>query len=315
MIGKSDGIFGYRVDRRKDGEGEPWIVITDYKGRDSEVHVPEKLDGISVKVLAKKAFLSKKNLKRVFLPESLEEVGDWSFAYCTCLESVWLPKKSIKLGNGVFMECPAIRRIHVYGTEAEPHYRNEANGMSQKGKADQTAALLAAAVALDAEYLLDIKEAGMEQWIQKWDARMKTVMETEDGDGYTRMVLCGEEDYGCSLEEFMKNKRKNKVRLAMLRLMNPIGLPEESEALWKEYRKKYRHIKSSREEFFPTRFFHYPVSLHSNPYSCPAVPPFHSPASHTYCNTYAIPWLRQRFFHPFPHSSLPRPSASRYPNV
>ena len=69
MIGKSDGIFGYRVDRRKDGEGEPWIVITDYKGRDSEVHVPEKLDGISVKVLAKKAFLSKKNLKRVFLPE------------------------------------------------------------------------------------------------------------------------------------------------------------------------------------------------------------------------------------------------------
>ena len=83
MIGKSDGIFGYRVDRRKDGEGEPWIVITDYKGRDSEVHVPEKLDGISVKVLAKKAFLSKKNLKRVFLPESLEEVGDWSFAYCT----------------------------------------------------------------------------------------------------------------------------------------------------------------------------------------------------------------------------------------
>ena len=38
MIGKSDGIFGYRVDRRKDGEGEPWIVITDYKGRDSEVH-------------------------------------------------------------------------------------------------------------------------------------------------------------------------------------------------------------------------------------------------------------------------------------
>ncbi len=246
MTGKSDGIFGYRVDRRKDGEGEPWIVITDYKGRDSEVHVPEKLDGISVKVLAKKAFLSKKNLKRIFLPECLEEVGDWAFAYCTCLESVWLPKKSIKLGNGVFMECPAIRRIHVYETEAAPHYGNEANGMSQKGKADQTAALLAAAVALDAEYLLDIKEAGMEQWIQKWDARMKTVMETEDGDGYTRMVLCGEEDYGCSLEEFMKNKRKNKVRLAMLRLMNPIGLPEESEALWKEYLRE--HTKGCQSE-------------------------------------------------------------------
>lgn len=75
---------------------------------------------------------------------------------------------------------------------------------------------------------------------------MKTVMETEDGDGYTRMVLCGEEDYGCSLEEFMKNKRKNKVRLAMLRLMNPIGLPEESEALWKEYLRE--HTKGCQSE-------------------------------------------------------------------
>ena len=49
------------------------------------------------------------------------------------------------------------------------------------------------------------------------------------------MILCGEEDYGSSLEEFVKNKRKGKVRLAFLRLMNPIGLAEETEGKLKEY--------------------------------------------------------------------------------
>ena len=246
MTERNDGTFGYRVDRRKDGEGEPWIAITDYKGGYTEVHVPEKIDGMSVKVLAKKAFLSRKNLKRVFLPESLEEVGDWAFAYCTGLESVWLPKKNIKLGSGVFMECPGIRKIYAYGEEDIRAGGSGSSSMERKKKADQTAALLAAAVTLDAEYLLDMGEAGTEPWTKKWDARMKAIMETEDGDGYTRMILCGEEDYGCSLEEFIKNKRKNKVRLAMLRLLNPIGLPEESEALWKEY--LLEHTKGCQSE-------------------------------------------------------------------
>lgn len=246
MTERNDGTFGYRVDRRKDGEGEPWIAITDYKGGDAEVHVPEQIEGISVKVLAKKAFLSRKKIKRVFLPESLEEVGDWAFAYCTELEIVWLPKKNIRMGSGVFMECPGIRKIYAYEAEDILARGKENRNMERKEKADQIAALLAAAVILDAEYLLDMKEAGTEPWIKKWDARMKAIMETEDGDGYTRMILCGEEDYGCSLEEFMKNKRKNKVRLAMLRLLNPVGLPEENGILWKEY--LLEHTKGCQSE-------------------------------------------------------------------
>lgn len=245
----SGGTFGYRVDRRRDGGGEPWITITDYKGMHAEVRVPEKIDGIAVKALSKKAFLSRKNLKRVVLPEGLEEVGDWAFAYCTGLESIWMPKKNIKLGSGVFMECPGIRKIYVYETEKKERSLTETdnnNGMERKGKEDQIAALLAAAVMMGAEYLLDIQEAGSEQWILKWDARMKAVMETEDEDGYTKMILCGEEDYGCSLEEFVKNKKKNKVRLAMLRLLNPAGLTEENEALWREY--LLEHTKGCESE-------------------------------------------------------------------
>ena len=49
------------------------------------------------------------------------------------------------------------------------------------------------------------------------------------------MILCGEEDYGCSLEEFIRNKRKGKVRLALLRLLNPLGVEEDAAVLWKGY--------------------------------------------------------------------------------
>ncbi len=226
-----EGDFGYRIEGETGENGQQRITVTDYRGTHSQVHVPARIEGLAVR------------------------------AYCTNLESVWLPKKRLKLGNRVFMECPGIRRIYTYemtGSEIEnfqskgsacPASANltgaescEEMGLNmeaaggKEGVMEQTAALLAAAaVMLDAEYLLDVQEAGTKAWIQKWDARMAAVMAAEDGEGYTKMILCGEEDYGCSLEEFIRNKRKGKVRLALLRLLNPLGLEEDAAVLWKGY--------------------------------------------------------------------------------
>lgn len=224
-----EGRIGYTAE---DGKR---IRITDYSGTDTEVWVPEEIEGIPVKIISKKTFLSRKQLRKVVLPGTVEEIGDWTFAYCTNLESVWLPKKEMKLGNRIFMECPNVRRVYAYEPETE---RGEAGGKLPYGRDEesQKAALLAASAGiLDTEYLMVPAEAGSESWIRKWDAKMNTVMEEEDGEGYTKMILCGEEDYGSSLEEFVKNKRKGKVRLALLRLMNPIGLSEEDERKLQDY--------------------------------------------------------------------------------
>lgn len=214
-----------------EAEGEKFITITGCDGRDTQIRIPEEIEGLPVKSIKKKTFLSRKQLRTVMMPESIEEIGEWAFAYCTSLENVWLPRKGIKLGSGIFMECPGIRRIYVY--------REEGNGMTPGNGAsyeEQTVALLAAAaVMLEAEYLLNPLEAGSFSWLRKWDARMEQIMRLEDGDGYTKMILCGEEDYGNSLEEFVANKRRSKVRLALLRLMNPIGLFEELKEEWKNY--------------------------------------------------------------------------------
>lgn len=223
------GTIGYAV------EGGQWIRIIDYSGTDTEVWVPEEIEGLLVKAMAKKTFLSRKQLRKVILPETIEEIGDWAFAYCTNLEYVWLPRKGMKLGSRIFMECPNIKRIYAYepGMGRGSIGRRQTNGKSEEG---QRAALLAAsAKLLDTEYLMNPAEAGTESWIRKWDARMNMVMDEEDGEGYTKMILCGEEDYGSSLEEFVKNKRKSKVRLALLRLMNPIGLSGEAKGKLKDY--------------------------------------------------------------------------------
>lgn len=224
-----EGRIGYTAEDGKQ------IRITDYSGMDTEVWVPEEIEGIPVKIISKKTFLSRKQLRKVILPGTVEEIGDWAFAYCTNLESVWLPKKEMKLGSRIFMECPNVRKVFAYGPETES---GKIGGKLQTGKEEesQRAALLAASAGiLDTEYLMNPAEAGSESWIRKWDAKMNMVMDEEDGEGYTKMILCGEEDYGSSLEEFVKNKRKGKVRLALLRLMNPIGLSEEDERKLRDY--------------------------------------------------------------------------------
>lgn len=222
---------------------EEAVVITGYSGMDSELILPAKIDGLPVRVLQKKTFLSRKRLRKVALPETLEEIGDWTFAYCSALENVWLPRKQVKLGNRIFMECGKLRNLYVYGTGLD--YEQLSKGERQfigdgscelDGKEAQTAALLAASTALlGAEYLLDLMEAGTEIWLKKWDARMLEIMSEADDEGYTKMILCGEEDYGTNIDEYKKNKRKGKVRLAFLRLLNPIGLKEEDASFLQDY--------------------------------------------------------------------------------
>ena len=45
-------------------------------------------DCLPVRALAKKVFLSKKYLRSVVVPASVESVGDWAFAYCDSLREV-----------------------------------------------------------------------------------------------------------------------------------------------------------------------------------------------------------------------------------
>ncbi|MCM1090167.1 MAG: leucine-rich repeat domain-containing protein [Muribaculum sp.] len=216
------GSLYYERQELPDGKGG--ICITRMQGNAGEVDIPECIESCPVVSIARKAFLSRKNLRRLTIPASVTEVGDWAFAYCDSLHTVvFRAEEGPVFGKSVFMDCGSLRFLYV-----------------KKGD-DTTAALLAAAVTTaGAPYLLNASEAGSEEWLGKWDARMLTVLHGADNEGYSKQVLCGEEDYGSTdLAAYESGRRKVKVRLLMLRLLYPKGLRDEHRREMEDY---LRHL-------------------------------------------------------------------------
>ena len=102
---------------------------------------------------------------------------------------------------------------------------------------EAVAELLAAAVTVfDADYLLDTAEAGTKEWLEKWDAKLKAMLDAPETEGYSKQVLCGEEDYGSTdPEAYTGNRRKERVRMALLRLLHPAGCSEELKSRLEQY--------------------------------------------------------------------------------
>lgn len=205
------------------------VTVTVVRGMVGEISIPECIDGFPVTRIEKKAFLSNKSVRRVFLPESMESIGDWAFGYCSNLEEVVLRNRKAVFERAVFLECGNLKRITV----PEPGFCPE---------------LLAAAVTgLDAGYLLDLPAVGDDEWLEKWDARMLTILDTPDDTGYSKQVLCGEEDYGSTdFNAYTGNSRKKKVRIILLRLLHAAGLKPEIQADLEEYLRN--HTKHSATE-------------------------------------------------------------------
>ena len=226
----TDGSLYYETQGK-----EVWI--TRFQGPASRVEVPCRLDGLPVTTIARKAFLSKKNLRRVTLPDTVEEVGDWAFAYCGQLAEVSLPDRGIRFGKSVFMECGQLQRIAARSRFENPRV-----------EAFPSELLAAAVTRMDAAYLLDVEGAGTKEWLGKWDARLCTLLHTSDQEGYSRQVLCGEEDYGSTdLAAYMSGMRKEKVRLILLRLLFCQGLSPELKQELEDYLRAHTKGKESEE--------------------------------------------------------------------
>lgn len=208
---------GYYLTLQEEDTG---MQVTGCGGTAPQVAVPKEVDGKPVVEIAKKAFLSRKNIRELILPETIKGIDDWAFAYCGKLERIVLPGSVGEIGKAVFANCGALQRIDCVQNVAGRNW------------SDDVSYLLAAAVKdLEAYYLLEPLAAGTAEWFAKWDARLLAVMEEDDYEGYQKQVLCGEEDYGSTdLGAFLTEKRKKKVRLCMLRLQHKQGMTEELQA-------------------------------------------------------------------------------------
>ena len=110
-----EGNFCYRIDGKK-------AELSGYDGHGIRIAVPSQIEGYPVSRITRKAFLNKKDLYSVALPESIEEIGDWAFANCVGLMEISLPKREVRFGRAVFKNCGNLKRIVTGNAMRSPSF-------------------------------------------------------------------------------------------------------------------------------------------------------------------------------------------------
>lgn len=234
---------------------ENHVEISGYRGKDIRLTIPAYLDDLPVTVILKKTFLSAKTLREVRLPYSVSKIDDFAFAYCSNLKSIHLSEKLVEMGTAIFKECDALRQIYVLDKEVstieeETEKIDDHAPAGHKKEADFSYLLAATAGILDAPYLFRPDQVYQTDWIELWDKRMMNILKVDDMEGYSKLLLCGEEDYGSDENHpdvYRSNRRKAKVRLCMLRLMHDYALSEENKKYLTAYLQAHKKGEESEE--------------------------------------------------------------------
>lgn len=86
-------------------------VVLSYNGTEEIVTVPGEFNGVVVTKIGKNAFESNNDVKKVILPDSIDEILDRAFIYCKNLESINFPSKLKVINTWAFGYCYALDNI------------------------------------------------------------------------------------------------------------------------------------------------------------------------------------------------------------
>ncbi len=98
-------IYATYVDKNKNR----YASVTRYDGDDIEIAIPAEFGGVPVKVIGREAFCNNKYIISVSIPDSVTEIGKYSFSGCIGLGSVAFPSSLRKIGEGAFYGCRSLR--------------------------------------------------------------------------------------------------------------------------------------------------------------------------------------------------------------
>lgn len=214
------------------------IVILGVKGTPAEVEIPDKISGLPVTRIQKKAFLSVRGLYYVKLPDTICEIGEWAFAYTKSLEEVSLPGREILFGKDLFLGCDRLHKITFRNYEKRS-YNEDVAFLTAHGVID-----------LNASFLCNPLEAGTEDWYRMYDDRLIDYLKKDDMEGFAELWTCGEEDYegkDYNAYSFPNEKRKKKVKACFFRLIHKEGLSENAKEAFETYLQNHTALKEQEE--------------------------------------------------------------------
>lgn len=88
-------------------------TIIGYSGQETELVVPERIDGLSVTAFTKDVFGSNRKLTLVELPAGITEIPAEAFAYCSSLRMVTMGDKVTVIGDKAFYACSWLREVEL----------------------------------------------------------------------------------------------------------------------------------------------------------------------------------------------------------
>ena len=83
------------------------------KKDETEVVIPDTINGLPVTGIGDWAFYECKNLKKIELPESIEKIGENAFDQCISLKEIRIPSRVTALGEWIFSGCSALEKVEL----------------------------------------------------------------------------------------------------------------------------------------------------------------------------------------------------------
>ena len=104
---KTSGDYKYVVTGKK----KKTCAIRKYTGKETDVTVPEKLDGYTVTRIGNQAFARNRKIKSVTLPKRVTKIGKKAFIFCDKLKEVNLSDNIHTIESEAFDECYRLENI------------------------------------------------------------------------------------------------------------------------------------------------------------------------------------------------------------
>lgn len=100
---------GDYVFEQDDGE----LELIGYSGSDSDVNIPDSINGVRVTKIDDRAFYGSKSITSATIPEGVREIGEYAFSDCTALTFISMPDTLEEIDDYAFSGCTALASVSL----------------------------------------------------------------------------------------------------------------------------------------------------------------------------------------------------------